>query len=52
MQSPFGWHVIRVDDVRDAKVPPFEEVRPQIQQRMQAQALDKYLRDLRVKNGV
>ncbi|MDH5285037.1 MAG: peptidylprolyl isomerase [Betaproteobacteria bacterium] len=52
VQSPFGWHVIRVDDVRDAKVPPFEEVRPQIQQRMQAQALDKYLRDLRVKNGV
>jgi len=52
VQSPFGWHVIRVDDVRDAKVPPFEEVKPQIQQRMQAQALDKYLRDLRAKNGV
>jgi len=52
VQSPFGWHVIRVDDVRDAKVPPFEEVKPQIQQRMQAQALDKYLRELRAKNGV
>jgi peptidyl-prolyl cis-trans isomerase C len=52
VQSPFGWHVIRVDDVRDAKVPPFEEVKPQLQQRMQAQQLDKYLRDLRAKNGI
>lgn len=52
VQSPFGWHVIRVDDTRDAKVPPFEEVKPQLQQRLQAQQLDKYLRDLRAKNGV
>ena len=52
VQSPFGWHVIRVDDVRDAKVPPFDEVKGQISQRMQAQWLDKYLRDLRAKNGV
>jgi peptidyl-prolyl cis-trans isomerase C len=52
VQTQFGWHVIRVDDIRDAKVPPFEEVKPQISQRMQAQWLDRYLRDLRQKNGV
>jgi peptidyl-prolyl cis-trans isomerase C len=52
VQTPFGWHVIRVDDMREAKVPTFEEVKPQLQQRMQAQALDQYLRDLRAKNGV
>ena len=52
VQSPFGWHVIRVDDVRDAKVPPYEEVKGQLQQRLQAQQLDKYLQDLRAKNGV
>ena len=52
VQTQFGWHVIRVDDVRDAKVPPFEEVKPQLQQRMQSQWLDRYLRDLRQKNGV
>ena len=52
VQTQFGWHVIRVDDVRDAKVPPYEEVKGQISQRMQAQWLDKYLRDLRSKNGV
>ena len=52
VQTQFGWHVIEVDDVRDAKVPAFDEVKPQLQQRMQAQWLDKYFKDLRAKNGV
>jgi peptidyl-prolyl cis-trans isomerase C len=52
VQTQFGWHVIRVDDVRAAKVPSFDEVKPQLQQRMQSQWLDKYLRDLRAKSGV
>ena len=52
VQTQFGWHVIRVEDVRDAKVPPFEEVKPQLAQRMQSQWLERYLRDLRQKNGV
>ena len=51
VQTQFGWHVIEVDDVRDAKVPTFEEVKPQLAQRMQGQVVDKYLRDLRAKNG-
>ena len=52
VQAQFGWHVIEVDDVREAKVPAFEEVKPQLQQRLQAQWLDKYFKDLRAKNGV
>jgi peptidyl-prolyl cis-trans isomerase C len=52
VQTQFGWHVIMVDDVRDAKVPSFDEVKPQLSQRMQAQWLDKYFKDLRAKNGV
>ncbi len=52
VQTQFGWHVILVEDVRDAKVPTFEEVKPQLAQRMQAQHLDKYFRELRAKNGV
>jgi len=52
VQTQFGWHVIMVDDVRDAKVPTYEEVKPQLQQRMQAQWLDKYFKDLRAKNGM
>ena len=52
VQSQFGWHVIRVDDVRDAKIPPFEEVKPQLQQRLQAQHLEAYFKELRSKGGV
>jgi len=52
VQTQFGWHVIQVEDVRDAKVPGYDEVKPQLQQRMQAQWLDKYFKDLRAKNGV
>jgi peptidyl-prolyl cis-trans isomerase C len=52
VQTQFGWHVIEVEDVRDAKVPGYDEVKPQLQQRLQAQWLDKYFKDLRAKNGV
>ena len=33
------------------KVPSFDEVKPQLAQRMQGQVVEKYLRDLRAKNG-
>jgi len=52
VQTQFGWHVILVEDTRDAKVPGFDEVKPQLAQRMQAQHLDKYFRDLRARNGL
>jgi len=52
VQTQFGWHVILVEDTRDAKVPGYDEVKPQLQQRLQAQWLDKYFKDLRAKNGV
>jgi peptidyl-prolyl cis-trans isomerase C len=51
VQTQFGWHVIQVDEVRDAKIPPFEEVKPQLQQRLQAQHLDQYFKELRTKAG-
>ena len=52
VQTQFGWHVLLVEDTRDAKVPGYDEVKPQLAQRMQAQHLDKYFRDLRTKNGL
>jgi peptidyl-prolyl cis-trans isomerase C len=52
VQTQFGWHVIEVDDIREAKVPPFDEVKAQLTQRMQGQQLDIYFRELRAKNGM
>ncbi len=49
VQSPFGWHVIRLDDERPFKAPGYEELKPNLQQRMQQQALDKVIGDLRAK---
>lgn len=34
VQTPFGWHVIRLDDVRTAVPPPFDEVKQNMQQRI------------------
>ena len=52
VQTQFGYHVILVEDIRDAKVPSFDEVKPQLTQRVQAAYLDKYFKELRAKNGV
>ena len=52
VQTQFGWHVIQLDDILDAKVPSFDEVKPQLAQRMQGQVVEKYLRDLRAQNGL
>ncbi len=37
IQSPAGWHVIKVDDVRPFKIPTLEEARAQVRQAVQAQ---------------
>jgi peptidyl-prolyl cis-trans isomerase C len=52
VQTQFGYHVILVEDVREAKIPSFDEVKPQLQQRVQAAHLDRYFRELRAKGGV
>ena len=49
VKSQFGWHVIRVDDVREAQLPKMEEVRPQIQQALTQQKLAKFQQELREK---
>lgn len=49
VKSQFGYHIIRVDDVRQAKLPTFEELKPQIAQQMQQQKLGDFQRTLREK---
>eukprot|EP01034_Spumella_vulgaris_P046443 gene46443-57914_t len=39
VKSQFGFHVIRLDDVREAQLPKLEEVKPQIAQQLQQQKL-------------
>ena len=52
VKTQFGYHVIRVDDVRDAKAPEapkFDDVKAQIKQQMEQQKLAKFQEDLRAK---
>jgi len=49
VQTQFGWHVIRLEDERAFKVPSFEQVKPQVQQQLQQQAVAKIISDLRAK---
>lgn len=49
VQSQFGWHIIKLDDVRNLKMPSFDELKPQIQQRLQQQMIQDLIANLRSK---
>lgn len=47
VQTSFGWHVILLEDSRDATPPSIEELRPQIQQMLQSRMVNDYLEKLK-----
>lgn len=49
VKSQFGWHIIRLDDTREAAFPGFEEVKAQLKQRMEQARMQKYQEDLRAR---
>ncbi len=52
VKSQFGWHIIRLDDVREAQLPKLDEVKPQISQQLQQMKVTKFQDDLRTKAKV
>ena len=52
VKSQFGYHVIRVDDIRTAQLPDFEQLKPQISQQMEQQRLQAFQQGLREKAKV
>jgi peptidyl-prolyl cis-trans isomerase C len=52
VKTDFGWHVIMLDDTRELKAPPLEEVKAQLTQRLQQQMIEKHVIDLRGKAKV
>lgn len=52
VKSDFGWHVIQLEDVRELKLPGFDEAKPQITQRLQQQMVQKHIDQLRAKAKV
>ena len=49
VKTQFGYHVIRVDDIRTAQLPDFEQVKPQIAQQIEQQRLAAFQQGLRDK---
>jgi peptidyl-prolyl cis-trans isomerase C len=47
VKSEFGFHVIELTDVRDAKPPAFDEVKPQLMEQLMEQKLQAYQAGLR-----
>ncbi len=48
VQSQFGYHVIKLDDVRETQPPPYDQVKPQIKQELERKMvadLQKKMRD-------
>ena len=49
VKSQFGWHIIKLEDTREASFPGFEEVKGQIKQRIEQVKLQAYQEELRAK---
>lgn len=46
VQTQYGWHVIRLDDVRDVQPPPFDSVKERLVQIVQAKKFKAYADEL------
>ncbi|TKC87217.1 peptidylprolyl isomerase [Trinickia terrae] len=47
VHTQFGWHIIRVDDIRDIAPPPLDTVKAQIAQQIQQEKLQAFEESLR-----
>ncbi|MEY2620411.1 MAG: hypothetical protein RIT26_231 [Pseudomonadota bacterium] len=52
VKSQFGFHVIRLDDVREAQLPKFDDVKAQISQQLQQQKQANFQQEMRAKAKV
>lgn len=46
VQTQFGWHIIKLNDVRDQAAPKLDDVRAQIEQQLRQEAAQKAVNDL------
>jgi peptidyl-prolyl cis-trans isomerase C len=49
VKTQFGYHIIRLDDTREAQFPPLDDVKAQLKQRMEQQRLGAYREEVRAK---
>jgi len=49
VQSQFGWHIIKLEDVRELKIPSLEEGKADIAKNLLRQSIQQAIADLRTK---
>jgi peptidyl-prolyl cis-trans isomerase C len=49
VKTQFGYHIIRLEDTRQAQLPPMEQVKPQIAQQLGQQKLTAFQKEMRDK---
>lgn len=49
VQTQFGWHIIKLEDTRELKIPTFDEIKPNLNKQLQQQAIQKHIAYLRGK---
>ncbi|MCE4059827.1 peptidylprolyl isomerase [Pandoraea sputorum] len=49
VKTQFGYHVLELDDVRDAQIPPLADVKPQLEKQMQDEKLQGFIESLEKK---
>lgn len=49
LQSGAGWHVLKLEDVRDLQPPAYDKIKEQLRQRLGSQQVNKLIEELRAK---
>jgi peptidyl-prolyl cis-trans isomerase C len=47
VQTQFGWHIIKIDDTREATPPPFDQVKQQLANQVIQKKLIEYVDSLK-----
>ncbi len=49
VQTQFGWHVIKLEDIRELKAPPYDRVKDSLQKQIAKRQVEKMMVELRAK---
>ncbi len=49
VQTQYGWHIIKLEDTRELKVPTLEEMKPKLENSLQQRSIQKAIEELRAK---
>ena len=47
VKTDFGWHVIKLEDIRPAKLPPLDSLKPQLKRMIAQQKMMEYMEKMK-----